>query len=125
MKTAQKRACYDGLRRSLVVRSYPSPKVRGGGREEQPDLQGPAAAQVQEGREELLHVPGQGPCLRGATPRPRSGAPPERSNPTSKEQRLRSSGSAMKRDPKSKVEKNPSKTAGVAREHQKADKLKL
>ena len=94
----------------------------------------------------------------GATPRPRSGAEAERSNPISKEQllrrcrraersystfqvrrgsceeiplvlgkeqRLRSSGAAMKRYPKSKVEKNPSKTAGVAREHQKADKLKL
>ena len=35
------------------------PKVRGGGREEQPHMQGAAAVQLQEGREELLHVQGQ------------------------------------------------------------------
>ena len=40
-------------------RSYPMLKVRGGGREEQPHVQGAAASQVQEGREELLHVQGQ------------------------------------------------------------------
>ena len=52
----------DGLHRSVAVRSYPSsksgaatetsyptPEVRGGGREEQPHIQGVAAAQVQEG----------------------------------------------------------------------------
>ena len=33
------------------------PKVRGGGLEEQPHIQGAAA--VQEGREELLHMQGQ------------------------------------------------------------------
>ena len=35
------------------------PEVRGGGREEQPHIQGAAAAWVQEGREELLHVQSQ------------------------------------------------------------------
>ena len=68
----------------MTVRSYPSPKarggdlecqavtaqerrrgasplseVRGGGQEEQPHLQGAAAAGAHEGREELLHVQGQ------------------------------------------------------------------
>ena len=38
--------------------SYPMPKVRGGGREEQPHVQGAAAMWAQEGREELLHVQG-------------------------------------------------------------------
>ena len=40
-------------------RSYPMPKVRGGSQEEQPHLQGAAAAQAQEDREALLHVQGQ------------------------------------------------------------------
>ena len=31
----------------------------GGGQEEQPNLQGAAAAQAQEGQEELLHIQGQ------------------------------------------------------------------
>ena len=35
------------------------PEVSGGGREEQPHVQGVAAALGQEGREELLHVQGQ------------------------------------------------------------------
>ena len=39
-------------------RSYPTPEVRGSGREEQPHVQGAVAAWVQEGREELLHVQG-------------------------------------------------------------------
>ena len=39
--------------------SYYMPEVKGGGREEQPHLQGTAAARVQEGREELLHVQDQ------------------------------------------------------------------
>jgi len=42
-----------------VEGSYPSPKVRGGDLEELPHTQGAAAAQVQEGREELLHFQGQ------------------------------------------------------------------
>ena len=40
-------------------RSYPASEVRGGSREEQPHVQGEAAAQVQEGPEELLHIQGQ------------------------------------------------------------------
>ena len=32
------------------------PKVRGGGREEQPHVEGAVAAWAQEGREELLHL---------------------------------------------------------------------
>ena len=40
-------------------RSYPTSKVRGGIREEQPHLQGAVAARAQEGLEELLHVQGQ------------------------------------------------------------------
>ena len=35
------------------------PKVRGGGREEQPHVQGVVAEQAQEGREKLLHIQGQ------------------------------------------------------------------
>ena len=48
----------DSLEKTLM-RSYPTPEVRGGGREEQPHIQGVAAVQVQEDREELLHVQGQ------------------------------------------------------------------
>ena len=35
------------------------PEVRGGGREEQPHVQGVVAALAQEGLEELFHVQGQ------------------------------------------------------------------
>ena len=35
------------------------PEFRGGGREEQPHIQGAAAVRAQEGREELLHIQGQ------------------------------------------------------------------
>ena len=35
------------------------PEVRGSSRGEQPQVQGVAAVQAQEGREELLHVQGQ------------------------------------------------------------------
>ena len=52
-------------------RSYPIPEVKGGGREEQPHVQGAVAVQVQEGREELLHVQGQEGRPRGDTARPR------------------------------------------------------
>ena len=34
-------------------------QVRGGSREEQPPVQGAAAAREQEGRQELLHIQGQ------------------------------------------------------------------
>ena len=37
-------------------RSNPTPKARGGGREDQPHVQGAMAVQVQEGLEELSNV---------------------------------------------------------------------
>ena len=40
-------------------RSHPTPKARGGGREEQPHIQGAGAAQAQAGLEKLFHVQGQ------------------------------------------------------------------
>ena len=40
-------------------RSYPAPEAMGGGREEQPHIQGAVAAWAQEGREELLHFQDQ------------------------------------------------------------------
>ena len=40
-------------------RSYPVSEVRGGGREEQPHVQGALAVRGQEGLEELAHVEGQ------------------------------------------------------------------
>ena len=42
--------------RAAAERSYHMPEVRGGDQEEQPHIQGAAAAQAQEGREELLQV---------------------------------------------------------------------
>ena len=54
----------DGRRRSMAERSYPSLKVRGGG------------------REELHHAGGQGWRPGGATPRRRSGVAAGRSYPT-------------------------------------------
>ena len=50
---------------------YPTSKVRGCGREEQPHVQGAVAAQMQEGWEELLHIQGQEGQQWGDTPRPR------------------------------------------------------
>ena len=41
------------------LRSYHTPKVRPSRWEEQPHIKGAAAARVQDGREELLHVQGQ------------------------------------------------------------------
>ena len=89
---------------------------------------------------------------RGATPRPRSGAAAERSNPTSKERQLHGhsrakrsyltfkvrrgdplqgkgqwlhfAGSSREEIPHVQGKRNPSKTVGVARGHQKADTLK-
>ena len=43
-------------RHRRAERSYPTPKVRDGGREEQPHVKGAASAWAQEGQEELLHV---------------------------------------------------------------------
>ena len=40
-------------------RSYPAPKARGSGREEQPHVQEAVAVWAQEGLEELCHVEGQ------------------------------------------------------------------
>ena len=37
----------------------PTPEVRGGGREDNPHIQGAVAAQAQEGLEELSHTEGQ------------------------------------------------------------------
>ena len=37
----------------------PKPEARGGGREDQPHVQGAVAARAQEGLEELLHIQGQ------------------------------------------------------------------
>ena len=55
----------------MAERSYPSPKVRGGGREELPHVQGAMAAQAQEGREKLLHIQDQEGRQWGDTLRPR------------------------------------------------------
>ena len=66
--------------------SYPAPEVRGGSQEEQPHVQEAAAAWVQEGWEELLHVWGQEGRL-----------------VQDKEQWLRFAGAAMKRYPMPKV----------------------
>ena len=52
-------------------RSYPMTEVRAGSWEEQPHIQGAAAAQAQEGQEELLHVQGQERGPWGDTPHPR------------------------------------------------------
>ena len=38
------------------MKRYPTPEARGGGRVEQPHVQGAVAARVQEGLEELFHV---------------------------------------------------------------------
>ena len=89
------------------------------------------------GREELPQARGQGQWLRGATIHPRAGEAAERSYPTSKEQwqhgcrRAERSYSTFKirrggREEKPHVQgkRNPSKTVGVARGHQRADTLK-
>ena len=43
----------------MAERSYPSPKARGGSREELPRIQGAVAVRAQEGLEELFHIQGQ------------------------------------------------------------------
>ena len=72
-------------------RSYPTPEVRGSGREKQSHVQGVVAARVQEGLEELLHVQGQ------------EGQRKEIPLVQGKEQRLCFAGAAVKRYPMSKV----------------------
>ena len=42
----------------MAERSYPTPKARGSGREDQPHIQGAVAARAQEGLEELSHIEG-------------------------------------------------------------------
>ena len=49
----------------------PMPKARGGGREDEPHIQGAVTARAKEGLEELSHVEGQEGWRRGDTPRPR------------------------------------------------------
>ena len=49
----------------------PMPKAKGGGREEQPQVQGAVASRAQEGLEELSHVEGQEGRQWGDTPPPR------------------------------------------------------
>ena len=44
---------------AAAKRSYPTPKARGGGWEEQPHLQGAVAARAQEDLEQLFHVESQ------------------------------------------------------------------
>ena len=61
----------NGILGVTAERSYPPPEARGGGREEQPHVQGSVAARAQEGQEELLHIQGQEGRLWGDTPRPR------------------------------------------------------
>ena len=45
--------------RAAAGRSNPTTEARGGGREDQPHIQGAMAAWAQEGLEELSHVEGQ------------------------------------------------------------------
>ena len=47
----------DGSREELP--HAPMPEARGGGREDQPQVQGAVAVRAQEGLEELSHVEGQ------------------------------------------------------------------
>ena len=44
---------------AVAGRSHPVPKARGGGREEQPQVQGVVAVKAQEGLEEPSHIEGQ------------------------------------------------------------------
>ena len=92
-------------------------------------------------REKLPLVRAQGRWLGGATPRPRSGGCTGVGVPRGTIPRSRSEGAAVRRYPSFKVrssrcalleqplphtqgKRNPSKTVGVARGHQKADTLK-
>ena len=43
----------------MAERSYPASEARGGGQEDQPQVQGAVAARAQEGLEELSHIEGQ------------------------------------------------------------------
>ena len=74
----------DGPRRSVAERSHPTPRVRGGGREELPHAQG-------QGRRPRGAIPCPRSCgcasaggLRGATPHSRAGGAAVRRCPSSK-----------------------------------------
>ena len=103
----------------MARRSHPASKVRGGSREEPPQAQG------------------QGQWPGRATPRPEPRVVARRSNPTSEERWLCRHRRAERSYCMFKVmrgsheeiplfqgKRNPSKTVGVARGHQKADILK-
>ena len=47
--------CFAGA----AVKTYPTPKARGGGQEDQPHIQGAVATRAQEGLEKLSHIEGQ------------------------------------------------------------------
>ena len=70
------------------------------------------AVRAQEGLEELSHVEGQ------------EGRGEEIPLVQGKEHWLHFAGAAVKRYPTPKVKRNPSKTVGVARGHQRADTMK-
>ena len=72
-------------------RSNPTPEARGGGREDQPQIQGAVAARAQEGLEELSQL------------KVRKGSGEEIPLAQGKEQRLCFAGAAMKRYPTPKV----------------------
>ena len=101
-------------------RNYPMSEVRG------------------SGQEDLPHVQGQGRHPRGATPCPRSGgcvgagglrrATPRSRSGGATSSKVRSSGFALLEQceeiPHVQGKRNPNKTVGVARGHQRADGLK-
>ena len=72
-------------------RRYPVTEIRGGGREDQPQIQGAVAARAQEGLEELSQL------------KVRKGSGEEIPLAQGKEQRLCFAGAAMKRYPTPKV----------------------
>ena len=87
---AEKR--YPGTRSGVAAgRSYPTPKTRGSGWEDQPYVQGAVAVRAQEGLEELVHVESQEGCSE------------EIPLVQGKEQWLCFAGTAVKRYPMSKV----------------------
>ena len=77
--------------RAAAGRNYPKPEARVSSWEDQPHIQGAAAVQAQEGREELLHV------------KVRRGDGEEITLIQGKEQWLRLTRAAVKRYPTSKV----------------------
>ena len=76
---------------AVAGRSYPTPEVRGGSREEQPHFQGAVAVRAQEGLQEPSHVEGQ------------EGQREEISLTQGKEQWLCFAGATVKRYPTPKV----------------------